>query len=95
VAAPDGCASVPGPDKRWKKVHLKHRVPYLYISVFNARQGELSTNGTRYLSTNGDSVASGHGISIVRQTSEKNGGFAIFEDSEEAFHAEVALPADN
>jgi len=63
--------------------------------VFNARQGMLKKDGERYVSTKGGSLLHGHGMEIVQKIAKKNEGFVVYEDTEDTFRAEVALPAAN
>ena len=91
----ESCAAIPEPDKRWIEVCLKLRLPFLYLSVFNARQGVLKKDGERYVSTKGDSLLHGHGMEIVQKIAKKYEGFVVYEDTEDTFRAEVALPAAN
>jgi signal transduction histidine kinase len=46
----ESCAKIEGTDQRWIKVRLKHRSPYLYLSILNARQGEIKIDESRYVS---------------------------------------------
>ena len=79
----ESCANIPDVKARWITVRIKTRPPYLCLSVRNAL-GEAAGGK--------DPVLRGHGLGIVRKTTEKHGGIASFEYTENAFNAEIALP---
>jgi len=87
----ESCAGIQDPSKRWIKVQLKARHPYLYLSVLNARQGEVRLEKERYVSIKGSSVLHGHGIEVIQKTAKKHNGFVLFEHTDDSFSAEAAL----
>jgi hypothetical protein len=91
----ESCANIKEPSKRWIKVKIKPQTPYLYISVTNARSGEISMNKERYGSTKSTLVPRGQGIAIIKKIVEKHGGLSEFEHTPDIFSAEVLLPLDS
>ena len=87
----ESCANIQDPEGRWAKVQLNASKPYMYLSVTNARHGDVGMDGGRYVTTKGDRLLHGYGIGIIRKIAEKHGGFVSFEHTGDSFSAEAAL----
>ena len=79
-------------EKRWIEVEVSFREPLMYITVTNARQGEIRPRKDGYASTkNAARLRHGHGLNIVRKTAKKYKGFPEYEHTENLFSAVVQI----
>ncbi|MCL2499270.1 MAG: GHKL domain-containing protein [Defluviitaleaceae bacterium] len=89
--AVEACLRLTDPARRFIRVYIDILKGQLYISVSNARAGEVKRSGVSFLSTKEET---GHGFGLMRidRLADKYGGFVNRQAEEGVFATEVMLP---